>query len=86
MPRAVRYAALPARTLISSMRAWRSGQQMCKACGRPQNEVDYTVSDAAWSAVVPARWRHWALCLACFEEFAARRHLVTVKVFLVNGP
>lgn len=63
-----------------------SQQQTCKVCGRPQNEVDFTVSDRTWSAVVPALWERLAVCLACFDRFASEQGIHTVKVWLVNGP
>lgn len=62
------------------------GQQVCKMCGRPQDEVDYTVAEHSWRAVVPHRWNGRALCLACFERCALDRNVHVVKVFLVNGP
>ncbi len=63
-----------------------SGQQTCKVCGRPQNEVDFCVSSREWNAIVPVRWTNLAVCLACFEQFARERGRCVVKVFLVNGP
>lgn len=77
---------LSARLLATSWRARRRGQQTCKVCGRPQDEVDYTVSGTAWRAVVPTRWSRTAVCLACFDRFAEARQVHTVKLFLVNGP
>lgn len=62
------------------------GQQTCKACGRPQDEVDFVVADTTWELVVPAPLRNLAVCLACFDRFALERGTHTVKVFLVNGP
>ena len=59
---------------------------MCKVCGRTQSEVDFCVSDEQWQSVVPARWRNWAVCLACFERFANEQGRPLVKVFLVDGP
>lgn len=66
--------------------ARRDGRQMCKCCGRVQDEVDFIVSARTWAAVVPARWDGLAVCMACFDRFASDRGLHTVKVFLVNGP
>jgi CRISPR/Cas system-associated protein Cas10 (large subunit of type III CRISPR-Cas system) len=62
------------------------GQQTCKVCGRPQNEVDFCVASREWSAIVPAQWDGRAVCLACFERFAYERGRCLVKVFLVDGP
>jgi hypothetical protein len=67
-------------------RARRRGQQTCKVCGRPQEEVDFIVSATAWEKVVPRRWRGRAVCMACFDRFAIEQQIHTVKVFLVNGP
>ena len=74
------------RLLKTSWGARRRGQQICKPCGRPQDELDYIVSSRTWDAIVPARWRRTAVCLACFDRFAEDRQAHTVKVFLVNGP
>jgi hypothetical protein len=77
---------LPARRRRAYRRALRRQQQLCKVCGRAQDEVDFAVSDRAWDAVVPARWHGRAVCLSCFDRFATERGLHIVKVFLVNGP
>jgi hypothetical protein len=76
---------LPARRLISYRRDRRERTQLCKRCGRAQSEIGFCVSDREWQAVVPARWRRWALCLTCFERFAAEQGRPVVKVFLVDG-
>lgn len=61
------------------------GRQFCKVCGQTQ-EVDFVVSDTTWGAVVPCRWGGRVVCLGCFEEFAARQGIHTVRVFLPGGP
>ncbi len=76
-------AARRIRTYIAERR---SGQQTCKVCGRPQNEVDFCVSSREWNTIVPVRWTNLAVCLACFEQFAHERGRCLVKVFLVDGP
>lgn len=78
--------ALPARRGREYRRALTSGSQLCKVCGRAQDEVDFVASEQTWTRVVPARWQRWAVCLACFERFASERGLPVVRVFLVNGP
>lgn len=80
------YRGLRVRRLAEYRRARREKCQLCKVCGRSQNEVDFTCSEQAWESVVPARWSRWAVCLACFEHFAAERGRPVVKVFLVDGP
>lgn len=82
----LRYLTLPLRRLADYSRARRSGHQLCKVCGRTQDEVDFCVSDREWLAIVPARWRCSAVCLACFERFASEQGRPIVKVFLVDGP
>jgi hypothetical protein len=77
---------LPARWARQHRRDVRAMHQMCKVCGRTQNELDFVASDRTWHAVVPARWHAKAVCLACFERFANDRGTHVVKVFLVNGP
>lgn len=78
--------AVPVRRLLAFLRERARQCQMCKACGRAQSEIGFTVSDVTWTAVVPARWQRWAVCLDCFDRFASERGLHTVRVFLVNGP
>ena len=78
--------ALPARRRRAYREARRNGQQFCKPCGRAQDEMDFRVSAATWAVVVPARWQRTAVCLACFDRFAAESDVHTVKVFLIEGP
>lgn len=80
------HVLLPIRRSRAYRRARRDQSQFCKVCGRAQEEVDFIVSKLAWNAVVPDRWRRYAVCLACFDRFADDRGFQTVKVFLVNGP
>lgn len=74
------------RRLAEYWRARTKAVQLCKVCGRSQNEVDFTTTASAWATVVPPRWSRWAVCLACFERFAAARGIAVVRVFLVDGP
>ena len=78
--------AVAVRRIRSYVAERRRGQQTCKVCGRPQNEIDFCVASREWDAIVPARWNRLAVCLACFEGFAYERGRPVVKVFLVDGP
>lgn len=61
-------------------------QQMCKVCGRAQKEVDFCFGSKEWTAIVPDRFSKRAVCLHCFEGFAAKQGRPIVKIFLVEGP
>ena len=47
-------------------------RQSCKNCG-VRNGLDFHVSDSVWARVVPKRLVTKVVCLACFDNFAARR-------------
>jgi hypothetical protein len=47
-------------------------EQSCKNCG-VRDGLNFSVSDSVWKRVVPKRLANRALCLACFDRFAARR-------------
>jgi len=51
---------------ISSMR------QTCKVCGR-LDYWNFDVPDEIWNEVVPEAYRNCAVCLGCFDAFAAKR-------------
>ena len=46
--------------------------QTCKVCGRP-DKFNFHVPDRVWRAVVPRRWFGRVVCLACFDDLAAKR-------------
>lgn len=81
----MKWLRLPARWMIRHFGDVAAGRQMCKVCGQTQ-EVDFVVANDTWEAVVPIRWDGRVVCLRCFERFAARRGLFTVRVFLPGGP
>lgn len=80
-----RKVVLPFRWLRKHFRDIRDMRQKCKVCGETP-PIDYIVSDKSWSDVVPSRWNGRVVCLSCFDRFASSEGIVTVKVFLVNGP
>jgi hypothetical protein len=45
-------------------------RQACCCCGACDH-IDYRVTDAAWSAVVPAELTRAHVCLRCFDALAA---------------
>jgi hypothetical protein len=47
-------------------------RQSCKNCGVRDIKIK-TVSDSVWERVVPKRLLKKVVCLACFDNFAARR-------------
>lgn len=47
-------------------------RQSCKVCWQPQ-KLTFLVPDSTWSAVVPEAYRAYAVCLDCFDAFAAAR-------------
>jgi hypothetical protein len=47
---------------------------MCGACARPDKFV-YHVPDDIWERVVPRTLKNRAVCLVCFDDFAAMRRV-----------
>jgi hypothetical protein len=50
----------------------RADRQRCKACGRP-DKFNFHVPDDVWRAVVPRSLDGRVVCLACFDDLAAKR-------------
>ena len=46
--------------------------QTCKNCG-VRDGLNFNVSDSVWLKVVPKRLQNRVVCLACFDDFAARK-------------
>ena len=66
------FVLLPIRWYSLHIRNWRELRQRCKVCGC-RDKFDYHVPDALWEAVVPQRYQGRVVCLACFDDFAARK-------------
>lgn len=49
-------------------------RQVCKVCGVP-HKFDFHVPDDIWLAVVPLGLNGRVVCLDCFDDFAAKKHI-----------
>ncbi len=64
----------PLTILVETSGTGVTNRQTCKVCGRP-DKFDFYVPDEVWAAVVPEEFGHLALCLYCFDNFAAGRQV-----------
>ena len=51
-----------------------TSRQTCKVCQR-EDYFDFHVPDEIWGVIVPEPFRHFAVCLSCFDRFAAKRNV-----------
>lgn len=49
-------------------------RQTCKAC-QCADKFNYHVPDALWRRIVPKEFRTSAICLECFDKFAAEKDI-----------
>lgn len=63
--------APPVRVPTCDHDAWQPTRQACHCCG-VQDHIDFRVPDAVWFAVVPPALSTVAVCLRCFDAFAAK--------------
>lgn len=47
-------------------------RQSCKKCG-VRDGLNFYVPDRLWARAIPKKYAQSALCLTCFDTFAARR-------------